>query len=95
MIVTVTPTVMSDTVVRWYRGESAEELGAEQVSASRDGVIVNGYLHLVPDCVMATAGAAYLTLKRDRAAYLGHLATHRRKGMFGPLEPVPTTDKES
>ena len=94
MIVTVTPTVMSGTVVRWYRSESAAERDAEMVSASRDGVHVSCYLHEVPADLMEAARGAYEALRHDRRADLKHLATHRRRGMFGPLEPLTTSTEE-
>ncbi|MGX4657087.1 hypothetical protein ACWCHM_26060 [Micromonospora sp. SCSIO 07396] len=90
MIVTVTPTLMDGTVVRWHWGESdANNPGIEPiVSASRNGVRVGVYLHQVPADVMAAAQQAYDALSRDHHADLKHLATHRRRGLFGPLEPV-------
>ncbi len=92
MIVTVTPTIMDGTVVRWYGSESAAEYGAEMLSVSCDGVKVNVYLHKVPDDVLALANHVYLSLKRGRRADVQHLATHRRRGMFGPLEPIATAE---
>lgn len=90
MIVTVTPTVMDGTVVRWYHNEDAAEYGREMVSASRNGVRVNGYLNDVAADVLSAAQQAYETLRRDNRADVSGLATHRRSGMFGPLVPVTT-----
>lgn len=88
MIVTVTPTIQDGTVVRWYLNESAAELRREVVSASRNGVLVNGYLHEIPAEVMADAQAAYEALRHDRRAEVAHLATHRHRGLFGPLVAI-------
>ena len=91
MIVTVTPTIMDGTVVRWYHNENAVEYGREMVSASRNGVRVNGYLTDVPGDVLSAAQQAYETLRRDDRTDISHLATHRRRGLFGPLEPIAET----
>lgn len=95
MIVTVTPTVMDGTVVRWYHdADRLDDLDAirPMLSASRNGVMVGTYLHQVPTVLLAAAQDAYETLRRDRGADLRHLATHRSKAMFGPLEPVTPPD---
>lgn len=88
MIVTVTPTVMSGRVVRWHLSEIAEEMNEPQVSASRDGVLVHGYLHMVQPEILTAATAAYEALSRDSGVDLEHLATHRRRGLRGPLVPI-------
>lgn len=91
MIVTVTPTIMDGTVVRWHYDETPlAELSSHQpqVSASRNGVLVHGYLHTIPAEVLATAKDVCAQLKRDRRADVQHLATHRQRRMFGPYEPV-------
>jgi hypothetical protein len=92
-IVIATPTLMDGTVVRWYRSEAAHERGAEQVSASRNGVIVNGFLHEVPQEVMGQAGEAYQILQ-GRTARPGSveprieaMVTHR-SGWGRNLEPI-------
>lgn len=88
MIVTVSPTIMDGAVVRWYSSEDAVEYGREMCSASRNGVRVNGYLTDVPADVLSAAQQAYESLRRDDRTDVGHLATHRRRGLFGPLVPV-------
>lgn len=90
MIVTVTPTIMDGTVVRWYATENPEGLGEPQVSVSRNGVLVSGYLHEVPEAVLAQAQELHRRWRRDRDAWpdVRKLATHRRRGILGPLEPV-------
>lgn len=90
MIVTVTPTVIDGTVVRWYFVEvDAEISGVDpDISASRNGVRIGTFLHLVPADVLATAQQAHETLNADHHANLRHLATHRRGGLFGPLKPI-------
>lgn len=96
MIVTVTPTIMDGPVVRWYaRPSDLLDRAEPTVSVSRHGVRVGTYLHKVPDDVMATAQAAYEALRADPSVDVSHLATHRRVGLFGPLEPAasrPFTD---
>ncbi|RAN92645.1 hypothetical protein GAR05_06137 [Micromonospora saelicesensis] len=93
MIVTVTPTIGDGTVVRWYYTESdAEQPGIEPViSASRNGVRIGVFFHQLPDGLFATAQETYEQLRRDSNADVKHLATHRRRNLFGPLEPVPPT----
>lgn len=90
MIVTVTPTIGDGTVVRWYADSAPLDALSHiaMVSASRNGVIVSGYLHEVPDDVMAAARDTYETLRRNRDADVRHLATHRKRRMFGPYEPI-------
>jgi hypothetical protein len=90
MIVTVTATVMDGTVVRWHASERAEALGREQVSVSRNGVLVNGYLHEVPEDVLTMAQEIHRGWQNNRNAWpdIGKLATHRRRGVLGPLEPI-------
>lgn len=100
MVVTVTPTIMDGTVVRWYRSIEPAMADAtlavargELLSASRDGVLVRCYLHEVPDDVLRAAREAYQQLKRDRNADLRHLATHRRARLFsGELVEVSQHD---
>lgn len=91
MIVTVTPTIMDGQVVRWYRDSLALDdiLSAEPVvSASRNGVLIGGYLHQVPADVLALAQDVHANLARDRNAPVQQLATHRKRRMFGPYEPI-------
>jgi hypothetical protein len=90
MIVTVTSTVMDGTVVRWYTSECAEDLGREQVSVSRNGVLVNGYLHEVPESVLNQAKQLHEGWQVNRDAWpdVDRIATHKRRGFLGPLEPV-------
>jgi len=93
MIVTVSPTIMDGTVVRWYPDTTPLDaiLSVEPiVSASRNGVLIGTYLHHVPQDVLALAQNVYANLRRDHNAPVQHLATHRRRGLFGPYEPVPT-----
>lgn len=75
-IVTVTPTIQDGAVVRWYASESAVEYGREKLSASRNGVIVYGYLHEVPQPWLDAARTAYEQLSLNGRADMKHLATH-------------------
>lgn len=85
MIVTVTPTIMDGTVVRWYAGEDAEDRGEELASASRNRAIVADG---APDSLRCTAESVHAELRRNRNADLSYLATHRRERLFGPLVPL-------
>lgn len=90
MIVTIAPTIGDGTVVRWYHDSAPLDAlpHIATVSASRNGVLVSGYLHEVPEDVMAAARDTYETLRRNRDADVRHLATHRKRRMFGPYEPI-------
>ena len=80
-VVTVTQTVMSGSVVRWYTSKATGDRGDTWLSASRDGVLVNGYLHEIPPDVLAIATATYRALARNRDADVTGLATHHRPGI--------------
>ena len=58
------------------------------VTASKDGVVVPGYLNEVPDEWVAAAQATYRALKDGQD--VSHLATHRSQfpNGGGLLEPV-------
>ena len=87
-VITVTPTVMDGTVVRWYVNTAAAETGVEVMSASREGVLINVHLHKIPDEWLLTATQVYERLRTDRSADFAHLATHRKTRMFGPVELI-------
>jgi hypothetical protein len=94
MIVIVTPTIMDGTVVRWYATEHAAVERDEAITASRNGIRVPGDLADIPDAVIRAAVGAHVVLRDDEDIDLSHLATHRRRGMFGPLEPVERSTEE-
>ena len=81
-VVTVTPTIMDGTVVRWYGSlEAAENPGVcGIISASRNGVMGGG--DYITRADWEAASSAHVALARDQNADLGHLATHRRKGFM-------------
>jgi hypothetical protein len=91
-VITVTATIMSGTVVRWFHNERAADTNAAVVSASRDGAMIHGNAFVSgPDAIpqewidAARATHAALASGGD----VGHLATHRRRGVLNsPLEPV-------
>lgn len=93
-VVTVTPTIMSGTVVRWYPNEAAEASHGPHVSASRDAVMIHGTLTFPPDddgwfrAALAAAHDAYQTLLADPKADMSHLATHRRRLFDRELTPI-------
>jgi hypothetical protein len=86
-VVTVTATIMDGTVARWYRHPDATR---PVLSASRNGVMIHGdvFIHDLPTAWCEAAQDAHTRLRADRRADLSDLATHRRRGMSGPLEPV-------
>jgi hypothetical protein len=86
-VVTVTPTIQDGQVVRWYRTLVAAENDLETMSASRNGVLVNGFLHEVGPTLLVIAE----DIRRGLAAGwdASHAATHRRTRLFGgDLEPI-------
>lgn len=88
-VVTVTATIQSGVVVRWYR--DADDSAGPCLSASRNGVMIHGDQWLTgPDALPAAwvedAHVAHGTLLSGGS--VGHMATHRRAGLLGPLEPV-------
>jgi len=87
-VVTVTPTIMDGTVVRWYRSLAAAESPAVCgiISASRTGVIGGG--DLITPADWEAAWSVHEQLSRDQSADLDHLATHRRQSLMGPLVSV-------
>jgi hypothetical protein len=85
VIVTVTPTIMDGTVVRWYRSMTAYDHDHELASASRNKAIVDEH---APSWLEEAAYSAHQTLRRDNNADMHHLATHRKQSLFGPLVPV-------
>lgn len=89
MIVIGTHTVGDGLVVRWYPERENGRAEREVMSASRNGVLVNTYLHLIPDEHVLAACAAFESLRRDRDADLSGLMTHRRKRfMSDEIEPI-------
>ncbi len=92
-VVTVTPTIMDGLVVRWYRDLDAAQAGgaiASMASASRNGVLVHGYLHEVPERVLAEARRAHrlLSERRDADDEVRAMATHRPVFGRDDLEPI-------
>ena len=87
-IVTVTPTIMDGTVVRWYGSLEAAENPAicGILSVSRNGVMGGG--GYITEADWSAAAAVYAQLICNPRADLRHLATHRTKGLRGPLVPV-------
>jgi hypothetical protein len=83
-VVTVTPTILDGTVARWYHNETHLAWHRETISASRNGVMGHG-TYITPDTFDA-AWTAHLALKNGHD--IGHLATHRRRGLTGPYEPI-------
>lgn len=84
MIVTITPTVMDGTVLRWY--DADDDTGQHPVmSVSRNRVEVYEQDHVTPAAAQAAA-ESYAELKADRYADVRGYATHYRTR--GGLTPV-------
>lgn len=81
--ITVTPTVMDGTVVRWFTNQRDMDRCQAAISASRRGVLSDGYI--TPE-LFDPAWAAHLALKAG--VDVEHLATHRHQGITGPFVPV-------
>lgn len=92
-VVTVTPTIMDGTVVRWHAGGSAEEAGRALVSASHSGVMIHGdvFLHDLPAAWLEAAQDACARIKGGRD--VSRLATHRRP--FGSRTLIPVDAPEA
>jgi hypothetical protein len=90
-VVTVTPTIMSGTVVRWFADIEAAERCRPIISASRDEVIEH-----IPEQVTASlllsARAVHEGLDHDQRLDLHHLATHRRESLIGRFRPCTKPD---
>lgn len=84
MISAIYPTIMDGTVVRWFADPEGE---TQLASASRNAVVYATGLE-VPADVKDAAQAAHRELARNRNADVRHYATHRKQGLFGPLEPI-------
>jgi hypothetical protein len=82
--VTVTPTIMDGTVVRWYAHERDLDHYQPAVSASRDGVM--GHDTFITPELFDAAWAAHLAIKIG--ADVSHLATHRKRGLMGAYEHI-------
>lgn len=85
MIVIEFPTVTDGPVYRWYRHLTAAEIGDEDMSASRNGVRVNVFLHEIPEEAMNAADDAYAALAAGRRPE--GVVTHRLVG-FGSRRRV-------
>jgi len=86
MIVTITPTVMDGTVLRWYpTDDPAQAVGQPIVSVSRNRM--EAHAEDVPEQVQRDAIAAFAELRADRGADVRRFATHYRTLRSG-LVPI-------
>jgi hypothetical protein len=88
-VITVTPMIVAGTVVRWYH--STDDNERPVLSASREGVMIHGdvFWHDIPREWLNRAKDAHEMLKLSGGKRdVGHFATHKRRGLTGPLEPV-------
>jgi len=89
-VITVTSTIMDGTVVRWFESLGAAENMRPALSASRRGVAVHAeFLTDIPVQWVEHATQVHRALAVDPGADASGLATHRRRGLSGPLEEVP------
>ncbi len=91
-ISTVTPTICGGTVVRWYFSgdpHAGEPHVEPALSASRHGVRIGTFLHLVPVDLLDKANAAHFVLKSNPDADMSGWATHQHERTFGgSLVPI-------
>jgi len=87
VIVTITPTVMDGTVLRWYDADDPENLGHPVMSVSRNRVEVYEQDRIGP-MHAEQAAKAYAELKADRYADVRRYATHARMRLAGALIPL-------
>lgn len=89
LVVTVTPTIMSGTVVRWFTSLDAAERCKPFLSASRYEVITHVEGIVTPHLRdQATAIRDGLPHFGPTPEWVEQLATHRRRGITGPMEEV-------
>lgn len=87
MIVTITPTVMDGTVLRWYDTDAADDTGRPVMSVSRNRVEVYDKDRIDPAAARAAA-ESHAELKRNRLADVRRYATHMRLSLRGDLVPL-------
>lgn len=87
LVVTVTPTIMSGTVVRWFESLDHAERCHPFLSASRDEVITHVEGVVTPD-LRQQVDAVQAALKVGNRETVERLATHRREGLIGPIVEV-------
>ena len=88
-VVVVDHTVMDGQVVRWYRTEQEAATGREVMSASRNGVLVNGFLQTIPPNLLTIAEDLRQALRAGRD--VRHAATHERQLRGGTLRKIERT----
>ena len=97
MIVTVSPTIMDGTVVRWFESKGAEKAFRPIATASRN---MPWYADDCPDDLRAKVDEAYEWLKRNQWASdrtqqaREKWATHDRPFPHGELKPYERTGGE-
>jgi hypothetical protein len=95
-VVLVRTTIMTGTVVTWYRTIEAAQTYRPTLSASRRGVAVEeDYLTGIPAGWVTAAAKVYGLLRRTPDLDVSHLATHRNSVTSnGPLVPVESAGRE-
>ena len=90
LVVISTPTIMDGYVVRWYHSEESAIYGREFLSASRNGVRINGFVHEVPPAVLARATEIYERLRDNRGGehVARSAATHHMAFLSRDLTPI-------
>lgn len=80
MVVTSTPTISNGTVLKWWLAQGARtgEPGVQpEMSASRHGVLVNTYLHIIPAAALDQAHEAHRLLAAGDAVAASRIVTHQ------------------
>lgn len=85
-VVIVTPTIMDGQVVRWYRTVQQAQHGEPSLSVSRNGVLLNSYLHELPPELLAIAEDLRRSMLAGRD--VSHAATHQRRYGSFAVEPI-------
>lgn len=91
-VVTITPTIMDGTVLRWYPSLASAERDPRFAIASASRNAVEFYTDNVHPRIRDAAQAAHRELSANRNADVRHYATHQHEAMFGPLVPVRGTE---
>ncbi|GIH07474.1 hypothetical protein Rhe02_55410 [Rhizocola hellebori] len=86
LIVTVTATITDGQVVRWFTSEFSAKRVNSIVSASRNGVHIDAWLHEIPEGLLDKARDAWHALQRRED--VKHLATHYSRFLSDDLVPI-------
>jgi hypothetical protein len=97
MIIVGHNTILSGYVLRWYRDTDEAIRGNARMSASRDGVLIECWLHEIPTDQLDLARGAHMLLRRGGETELKvarSYATHTT-ALFGGRAVLPVERKDS